>query len=308
MTNYTKKRDNAMELPMIDGIGPSVITLPKGPWQSVLVFLSEHFAAVGEQQWISRMQRKKVLDGSGTAIDPNTPYKAGTIIFYYRELERENTIPFKEKILYENEHVIVVDKPHFLPVMPSGSYLHETVLTRLRKKYNEASIVPIHRIDKDTAGIVVFSRNPNTRSQYASIFSKRTTRKTYEAIAPVIPGAVFPLVYRSRIVKGEPFFRMKEAEGKPNSETSVNMLQIRGRKALYQLIPATGKKHQLRLHLSSLGIPIENDRLYPRPVYRDERDFSHPLQLVARSISFVDPMTGEKCCFETDRTFDVKAE
>jgi tRNA pseudouridine32 synthase/23S rRNA pseudouridine746 synthase len=247
------------------------------------------------------MAQGRVLDETGRRLDAESPYRAGACIFYYRELASETKIPFAERLLYQDEHILVADKPHFLPVIPAGRFLQETLLVRLKRQGNPAALVPVHRLDRETAGVVLFSLNPATRGLYTSLFRQRKVRKRYLALAGNLPGLKFPLARRSRIVAGEPFFRMREIAGEPNSETHIEVLQETNGVSLYQLSPVTGRKHQLRLHLSALGIPIVNDKLYPSLRDVEEDDFSHPLKLLAKSISFEDPLTGQERCFESER-------
>jgi tRNA pseudouridine32 synthase/23S rRNA pseudouridine746 synthase len=223
-------------------------------------------------------------------------------IWYYRELEAETPIPFKEQVLFQDEHLLIADKPHFLPTIPTGRFLHETLLVRLKHKLELPHLTPIHRLDRETAGVVIFSHNPATRGKYQSMFQKRVVRKVYEALARPIPGREFPFTYRSRMVDGEKFFVMKEEEGEANSETLVELIEQRGDIARYRLHPHTGRKHQLRLHMASLGAPILNDAFYPVALPCKGDDFSAPLQLLARSISFEDPLTGEQRVFASERT------
>jgi len=245
------------------------------------------------------MAKGQVLDETGRRIDLETPFRVGACIFYYRELEYEKTIPFVEQVLNRDEHILVADKPHFLPVIPSGKFLHETLLVRLRKRCATEELVPIHRLDRETAGVVLFSLNPKTRGHYASLFRNHRVRKAYEALAPTREDLTFPTTRRSRIVRGEPFFRMREVPGEANSETHIRACRNLGRLTLYQLLPRTGKKHQLRLHLAALGIPIINDKFYPVVAPLDDDDFSRPLKLLAKSISFQDPLTGRQHYFES---------
>jgi tRNA pseudouridine32 synthase/23S rRNA pseudouridine746 synthase len=197
-------------------------------------------------------------------------------IWYYRELDEETPIPFEERILFQDEHLLVVDKPHFLPMIPTGRFLHETLLVRLKRKLELPHLTPIHRLDRETAGVVIFSHNLATRGTYQSMFQKRSIRKVYEALAPALEGRDFPFTYRSRMVDGEKFFVMKEEEGEPNSETLVELIERRGGLARYRLHPHTGRKHQLRLHLASLGVPILNDDFYPVALPCKGDDFSSP--------------------------------
>lgn len=289
-------------LPLIEGVGASCQWLPAGRWATVLDFLEERYPKVETATWLSRMARGQVVDETGRRLNPESAYRTGACIFYYREIESERRIPFDERVLYQDGHILVADKPHFLPVMPSGRFLHETLLVRLKRELRLEHLVPVHRIDRETAGIVMFSLDPATRGAYTSLFREREVAKSYEALARTHPRLNLPVTRRSRMVRGEPFFRMKEVEGEPNSETRVAGCERMGGVSLYRLSPATGRKHQLRLHLSTLGIPILNDRLYPEVSPAEEDDFSAPLKLLARSISFRDPLTGQTRYFESGRT------
>ncbi len=286
-------------LPIVEGVGPSCQWLPAGPWKTVIDFFKEHYPYVDAETWTARMAKGQVVDESGRRVDSESAYRVGACIFYYRELENEKAIPLVEHVLYEDEHILIADKPHFLPVIPSGRFLHETLLVRLRKQHRPEALVPVHRLDRETAGVVLFSTNANTRGHYTALFRNRKVRKVYEALAPTLTDSSFPTTRRSRIVRGEPFFRMKEVAGEPNSETHIKSVSNLGRITLYQLVPITGRKHQLRLHLAALGIPVINDKLYPALISSEGDDFSRPLKLLAKSISFQDPLTGHQHYFES---------
>jgi tRNA pseudouridine32 synthase/23S rRNA pseudouridine746 synthase len=286
-------------LPTVAGVGPSRQWLPAGDWKTVLDFFKEKYPQVEFETWTARMAKGEVLDENGRRVDQQTAYRAGACIYYYRELSGETIIPYVEQVLYQDENILVADKPHFLPVIPAGRFLHQTLLVRLRQKYKLQDLVPIHRLDRETAGVVLFSVNPRTRGRYTSLFRNRKVRKVYEALAPTLDTVQFPTIRRSRIVRGEPFFRMKEVLGEANSETHISAICNLGRHTLYQLVPVTGRKHQLRLHLAGLGIPIVNDKLYPTISRSEEDDFSNPLKLLAKSLSFQDPLTGQEHYFES---------
>ncbi|HEX8603812.1 MAG TPA: pseudouridine synthase, partial [Pseudoduganella sp.] len=241
-------------------------------------------------------------DAQGRVLAPASPYKRNLRIFYYRELDVEAPIPFAEEVLYQDEHIIVADKPHFLPTIPTGRFLKETLLVRLRARLGIEELVPIHRLDRETAGIVVFSCNLASRGAYQSLFQQRLVQKEYEALAGPLPGREFPFSYRSRMVQGDKFFTMKEAPGEPNSETMLDVIERRGEHVLYRLWPHTGRQHQLRVHLAALGIPIVNDAFYPVALPCKQDDVSSPLKLLARAIGFPDPLTGEWRYFESRRT------
>lgn len=285
-----------------DGVGPSSIWLPGGAWPTVLAFLVDRFPGIDAATWTARMRRGDVTDADGGRVSPTCSYRSGVRLYYYREPRPEPPIPFPETVLHHDEHLLVADKPHFLPVTPAGRFLHETLLVRLKRKLKLDFLVPIHRIDRETAGIVLFSTQPNTRAAYHALFERRQVVKTYEALAGVRSPATFPLTYRSRLVAGEPFHRMREISGDANAETHIELLRIHGDVGRYRLTPVTGRKHQLRVHMTALGIPILNDTLYPQSRPRADADFTAPLQLLAQSLAFIDPLTGAARRFESRRT------
>jgi tRNA pseudouridine32 synthase/23S rRNA pseudouridine746 synthase len=278
--------------PTIDGLAASTLQLPPGTWPSVLDCLCERFPAVARSQWLNRMARGRVMDGDGRWLTPETPYRVGLEVHYYREVSDEPPIPFDEVVLHADADLLVADKPHFLPVTPSGAHVHETLLGRLIRRTGNVALAPLHRIDRDTAGLVMFSVNPQSRARYQALFRERRIEKSYEAIAPALPNIEFPCIRSSRMVAGEPFFRMREIEGPANSETRIDVL-ARGEGAWrYALTPITGRKHQLRVHMAALGAPIANDGMYPSVRRRESGDYSAPLQLLANRLSFVDPLNS----------------
>lgn len=291
-------------LPARDGIAPSYLWLPAGHWPDLLTFLVQRFPHLGEAVLRERMARGDLVDEHGAALRPEHPYRQGMRIWYYREVPVETPIPFEAVVLHRDERLLVVDKPHFLPMAPAGRYLQQTLLIRLRRQLDLPELTPIHRLDRETAGVVLFCLDPASRGAYQSLFERREVGKQYEALAPYRAALALPLLYRSRMEEGQDFFTMEEVAGEPNSETLVELLSRRGGLAHYRLSPHTGRKHQLRLHLASLGIPILNDPFYPRVLADKGDDFSRPLQLLARSIAFRDPFTGEPRRFESRRALD----
>ena len=288
-------------LPTRNGVGPSCVGLPAGAWQTITDFLVERFPAINRNVWLQRMAENLVVDEFGVLVTAERPYPSHMRIYYYRAVEEEQRIPFDEVILYQDEHLIVADKPHFLPVTPSGHFLQETLLVRLKNRLGIDTLIPIHRIDRETAGLVLFSVQPAERNAYQALFRHRTVTKHYEAMAPWRDDLTFPLTRKSRIVEGVPFFRQREIAGEPNSETQINVLATDGSLAKYALSPVTGKKHQLRVHMNALGLPILNDRMYPPVAVTPDDDYALPLQLLAKSIAFDDPVTGQKRYFQSQR-------
>ena len=278
----------------------STLYLPPGSWATVLDCLCEHFKAISREQWLDRIARGRVLDAEGLAISAHLPYREGLRIHYFREVPNETPIPVTETILYVDEHLVVADKPHFLPVTPAGEYVEQTLLRRLIRRLDNPHLVPLHRIDRHTAGLVLFSANPESRSAYQALFPRRQIEKRYEAIAKALPELSFPLVHKSRLVEGEPFFRMREGTGTHNTETAVDVAERNGELWRYGLYPVTGKKHQLRVHMAALGAGICNDPFYPQVLTGAVDDYANPLKLLAQGLRFVDPISGQERRFESE--------
>jgi tRNA pseudouridine32 synthase/23S rRNA pseudouridine746 synthase len=295
---------SASPLPPRNGVGASCVGLPAGPWATWIEFFTERFAQMPAATWRERMARGEVRDAQGLPLAADAPYRAHGKAWYYRSLDDEQPVPFEAQILHRDAHLLVADKPHFLAVTPGGKYLHETLLSRLKVATGIEDLQPLHRIDRETAGIVLFSLRREDRAAYHALFSERVVEKEYEAIAPVRPDLALPLTRESRIVRGEPFFRQCEVEGEPNASSHIALLESGDLWGRYRLAPRTGQRHQLRVHMAALGIAIRDDAFYPEVRYGPEGldDYTRPLQLLARAVAFTDPVTGERRRFESART------
>ena len=282
----------------------STVTMPSAvkPYPSILEFLIRRFPRVLHTIWKQRILDGKVLDDHGGVITLDSEYAPLKRLFYFREVEQERVIPFAEKIIFQNDDLIVACKPHFLPVIPGGPYVAECLLNRLRKSTGNHDLVPIHRIDRETAGIVMFSANMKTRALYGELFLNGKIEKSYQAVAECIriPGPTEWSV-ENRIVKGEPWFRMKTAPGTSNACSIIKLVETQGRLARFLLHPLTGKTHQLRLHMSGLGFRILNDKYYPDLQPETADDYANPLQLIAKTVRFIDPVTGRRMEFTSQR-------
>ena len=264
--------------------------------------LCERFPGVTRLEWISRFARERVLDEQGRPLSIDAPHRTGVSIQYFREVAAETPIPFVENILFADAHLVVVDKPHFVPVIPTGRFVTQCLLHRLIQRLGNPLLVPLHRLDRATAGLVLFSAVPATRSAYQALFREQRIDKHYEAIAaPLQDIAEFPHQRSTRLVTGVPFFRTCEIDGVANSLTRIDVLERGNTFWRYALNPITGKKHQLRVHMAALGAPIRNDDFYPVLAENAGNDWRHPLQLVARRLEFVDPLSGQSRRFDSQR-------
>lgn len=277
----------------------STVHLPEGSWSTVLDALCARFAQIPRSVWVSRITRGMVRDDQGAAMDLRTPYRAHMTVHYQREVADEPRIPGVEIILHADADLVVVDKPHFLPVVPAGRFVEQSLLRRLLRTLGNGDLVPLHRIDRLTAGLVLFSVNRASRGAYQALFRQRQIEKRYVALAPPLPNLAFPLVRRTRIVRGEPFFRMREIPGTPNAETRIEVLSREGTLWRYGLSPLTGRKHQLRVHMAALGAAIANDPWYPALTEAASDDGAHPLRLLAERLAFVDPLSGAHRVFRS---------
>ncbi|NDC60704.1 MAG: pseudouridine synthase [Betaproteobacteria bacterium] len=286
---------SANRLPSRNGVSPSRVVVPHGSWPTLLDFLSDRFPAVGTSVWAQRLSHGLVLSENGSRYTATQACPHGHAVYYYRETLQETALPDKAMVLFEDERLLVADKPHFMPVTPGGHYLHNSLLVQLKQLTGLESLSPLHRIDRETAGLVVFAKHQQDRHAYQALFRQQAVEKQYEAVAAFQPGLALPMVYRSRIVESDRFFLSQEVPGEPNSETHLTLLAQQGDLALYGLMPISGKRHQLRIHMNALGLPIVGDQFYPKLLRgpAEPEDFATPLHLLAKRIRFTDPMTNQ---------------
>ena len=287
--------------PSRNGVGASCVVLPAGPWLTMHQGLVARFPGVPAALWLQRLQDGDVIDDQGQVLTADSPYRAGQRLYYFRAVEAEPHIPFEAVVLWQDEHLLVVDKPHFLPVLPSGKYLQETVLVRLKNALGLDALSPIHRIDRDTAGLVLFSKQVASRGAYQALFRTRQVDKTYECIAPWNPALPWPITRASRIAPAEHFMQQTEVDGAPNALTHITPIEVLGDVARYALKPVTGQRHQLRVHMAALGLPMVGDGIYPTLTPEGSANYDQPLQLLAKSIAFTDPITGDSRLFQSQK-------
>ena len=327
--------------PLRDGVSASRVAVTPGPWRDVVDFLAQRLPRVLD--WPERLAAGQVLDAEGRPVVADAICRPGTVLWYWRQLPPEPRIPFELEVLHQDEHLVAVDKPHFLPVIPRGRYLQETVLVRLKRLLGLPDLVPMHRLDRETAGVLLFTVQPASRHAYQSLLSARAVRKVYEAVAPWREGLCFPMTLQHRLQepRDERFMQMQVVPGEPNAHTEVELIARLPRCgsdygpaypandaaatpapdaaphhwafwAHYRLHPLTGRKHQLRAQMNAAGLPLRGDRLYPalwpEPAPDAPPDYRHPLQLLAREIAFTDPLTGAQRCFTSRRSLQATQE
>jgi tRNA pseudouridine32 synthase / 23S rRNA pseudouridine746 synthase len=284
------------------------IRLPvEGRWATVREHLVERLSGAGAGVVEGMLDQGEIVGADGRAVAADAPYEPGMYVWFHRELPAEVPVPFPLEVVHQDEHIVVVDKPHFLATTPRGSHVAETALARLRRELGIVTLGAAHRLDRLTAGLVLFTVRPEERGAYQSLFRDRRVRKEYEAVAPYEPGLDLPRTVRSRIVKERGVLAAYEMAGEPNAVSRVELIEHRaGGPARYRLVPGTGQTHQLRVHMNALGVPILGDPLYPvvsAPVPAD--DFRRPLQLLARALEFTDPVTGAEHRFRSTRTLQA---
>lgn len=303
---------------MRDGLSASRVAMAAGLGDTVGAFLAARLPLVAD--WPARLAQGGVLDAQGRAVQADTPCQPGACLWYWRQVPHEVPVPFEISVLHQDTHLVVVDKPHFLAVSPRGAHVQETVLVRLKRLLGDEDLVPMHRLDRDTAGLLLFTRQPGSRHAYQSLLAQRKVHKVYEAVAPWRPGLALPqaLAHRLQEPADARFMQMQVVPGEPNALTELLGVQplahsvppgqgpdAEPRLALYTLRPITGRKHQLRAQMNALGLALVGDRLYPQLLPADvpgqAPDFSQPLQLLAREIVFTDPLSGAERRFRSQR-------
>ena len=297
-------------LPVRDGVNATRLRLPsEGPWDTALDYMLHRWGHIDPEGILQRFDDGEIVGADGAPLHRATPLEEHTFIWYYRTLPREERLPVELSVLHRDEHLVVVDKPHFLPTTPGGTYIQESALVRLRNELELPDLVPMHRLDRMTAGVLLFAVNPETRGRYQVLFERRKVQKEYECVSRVRNQQQFleqfaePITVRNRMVKSRDYLLASVAEGEPNAETRVSLLRLdrssEQPRALFRLEPHTGKTHQLRVHMAGLGAGIMHDPFYPILLDKAPDDFSRPLQLLARGVRFRDPITGHETEFRS---------
>ncbi|GHI08973.1 pseudouridylate synthase [Streptomyces cellostaticus] len=277
-----------------------------GGWATVREHLVERLTGAGPGVVAGMFDAGLVVAADGRAVAPDAPYEPGLFVWFHRELPDEVAVPFPVEVVHRDAHIVVADKPHFLATTPRGTHVAQTALARLRRELDLPALTAAHRLDRLTAGLVLFTVRPEERGAYQTLFRDRRVHKEYEAVAPYDPALALPRTLRSRIVKERGVPAAREVEGEPNAVTRVELAEHGAGLGRYRLVPETGQTHQLRVHLNALGVPILGDPLYPEVTAPAAAgDFRHPLQLLARRLEFTDPVTGAEHSFVSGRTLSA---
>lgn len=299
------RRRQKSPLPQRHGLDPARLRLPEdGGWATIRDHLVDRLPRVTPERIDLLLREERIVDRHGP-IAPDAPFVPGGVIWFHRDLPEETPVPFDIPIVHRDADLLVVDKPHFLATIPRGQHIVQTALVRLRQELDLPTLVPAHRLDRATAGLVLFVINPALRGAYQTLFMRRRVHKEYEAIAGYDPELALPAVVRSRIVKERGVITAREVDGPVNAETRVELIEHRDGLGRYRLLPLTGRTHQLRLHLSGLGIPIVGDDFYPVLTEKPLDDFTNPLRLLASTMEFTDPVSGERRIFRSSRELSL---
>lgn len=302
------RRRQQPPLPKRFGLDPARLRLPEeGDWATVRDHLVHRLPRVAPARIDEMLHAGEIVDLTGP-LAPDAPYVPGGAVWFHRDLPEEKPVPFDLPIVYRDDTILVADKPHFLATIPRGSHILQTALVRLRRELDLPDLIPAHRLDRATAGLVLFVVDPTRRGAYQTLFQRQRVHKEYEAVAGYREGLLFPLSLESRIIKEKHVLAAQEVPGPPNARTRVELIERRGDIARYRLHPATGRTHQLRLHMNSLGIPILGDDFYPVITDKPVDDFTRPLQLLAATLEFTDPVTGEHRRFDSGRHLQAWAD
>ncbi|MEV6658824.1 RluA family pseudouridine synthase [Nocardia fluminea] len=295
------RRRQQPPLPKRHGLDPARLRLPEdGQWATVRDHLVERLPRVDPARIDAMLVAGEIVDLAGP-LAPDAPFVPGGAVWFHRDLPVETEVPFEIGIVHRDDDILVIDKPHFLATIPRGQHILQTALVRLRNELDLPDLIPAHRLDRATAGLLLFVVNPARRGAYQTMFHRKTVRKEYEAIAPYDPELALPRTVRSRIIKEKQVLAAFEVAGEPNAETEVELVEHRGGLGRYRLRPHTGRTHQLRLHMNGLGVPILGDDFYPVITDKSVDDYTRPLQLLAASLEFTDPVSGAPRRFETRR-------
>ncbi|MFE5288918.1 pseudouridine synthase [Nocardia sp. NPDC056611] len=296
------RRRQQPPLPKRHGLDPARLRLPEeGDWATIRDHLVERLPRVRPERIDELLREGGIVDLAGP-IALDTPYVPGGAVWFHRDLPEETEVPFPIGIVHRDDDILIVDKPHFLSTIPRGQHILQTALVKLRRELDLPDLVPAHRLDRVTAGLVLFIINPARRGAYQTMFHNRLVHKEYEAIARFDPGLDLPRTVVSRIVKERQVLKAYQTEGEPNAETVIELLEHRDGLGRYRVRPRTGRTHQIRIHMNSLGIPILGDDFYPELTDKPVDDYTRPLQLLASALEFPDPVTREPRRFETART------
>lgn len=245
----------------------------------------------------------------GTPVRVLDPFGHNRFVWFHRDLRDEPEVTAPVLVVHRDERLVVVDKPPFLSSIPRGKHVLQSVVVRMRAQLGLPELSPVHRLDRGTSGLLMLTTQAKWRGPYQSLFERRAVDKTYWALAPVRDDLELPLVVRNHVHKERGVIRAQVVSDAPiNAITSVELERREGLLGVYRLTPATGRTHQLRVHMAGLGIPIVNDPLYPEVLDVALDDFSKPLQLLARELSFTDPIDGLARHFVSERGLPIAAE
>ncbi len=297
-------------LPVRNGLNSAWVRTPsEGEWRSLRDFLVWKIPRLSETRIDEMFAEGRFVDEKGTVLPHDTPYLNNRFVFFHRDLPDETPPPGELLVLYQDERIVVLDKPHFWSTIPRGQHVLYSATVQARRMLDLPELSPAHRLDRSTAGVLLCTKYRKFRAHYQLLFEHREVSKTYEAIAPVKDDLQFPVEVKSHIAKYRGQIRAVELpDEEPNSHTLIELEETRSGLGRYKVTPYTGKTHQIRLHFNSLGIPLIGDAFYPVLLENNVHDFSSPMQLLAKSLEFDDPISGQPMKFTSSRMLAAWAD
>ena len=310
------RRKGFTPLPIKDGLNPTRVRTPEAnitAWDFLSAVISAqrhrhpHDDAAALQ---ARFDSGEVVLRNQTQLRPESVLRQDEDVFFYRMPAPEVPVPYDIPILYEDEHILIADKPPFMATMPRARHIVQTATVQLRRMTGNSELAPAHRLDRLTSGILLFTKHREVRGAYQTLFAEKKVSKTYQAIAKYQRFPT-PLQWSSHLTKTPGEIQGRIGDGPPNAFTTLTSVEqidntpyekIHGylpQLGKYTLQPTTGKTHQLRLHMWQAGVPIVGDPVYPEIFPEDAEDMRIPMHLTATRIEFTDPLSEKPREFES---------
>ena len=249
------------------------------------------------------------LELSGNRVSADTIAYPGDVITYKHLKSDEKQVEFKYVPLYEDDYIIAIDKPDFMPVIPRMSHHFNSVVVKLKEYLQNEELTPLHRLDIETTGVLIFAKKYEYTSAFHALFRNKEIKKRYEALTyghfPKNVSEINGCIEKDLDSKIYSKFKLNQQK-ESNSTTSILHVEHYGSYSKLDLFPVTGKTNQLRIHLAALNHPIIGDKKYyfTEDVYLKwlndgtesiEQTILKSQALHAKHMSFIHPFTKKVC-------------